>query len=122
MPPPPNRATRNQQENTSTGNQNVEPRMSALKKQVGTPSHVSHVSPMPPPASRYVSTPIARMSSPRGTPGKSLRHVLSQTPGLHALKRARLNTPNRPSPRTPLRSAAKSWAGQVQMNIDTPKR
>jgi hypothetical protein len=37
------------------------------------------------------------------------------------LKRARLgNTPNRrPSPRrTPMRSAAKSWAGQINMSLE----
>ena len=62
---------------------------------------------------RKVSSP----STP-GTPGRNLRHVLSQTPGLHALKRARIShTPTRPksATRPVMKSAAKSWSNTIVM-------
>jgi hypothetical protein len=89
-----------------------------------TPSKfAAAVSPMPPPPPRFVSTPRRPSSSP-GTPGRSLRHVLSQTPGLHALKRARVgDTPTRPrsANRPVARSAAKSWASGIQMSMEYTK-
>ena len=78
------------------------------------------ISPMPPPPPRFVSTPRRPVNSP-GTPGRTLRHVLSQTPGLHALKRARVgDTPTRPrsANRPVARSAAKSWASGIQMSME----